>query len=353
MKFSGIFFVALLVLSLSAQGAEPLLRIAASPNPNVFPLLIALHDHPDLPVRLIPVKNSAGIDAAFDQGADGMLAMTYAIAQKAQDGHVPDLALAGVYFWRGFFEITLTGAHSFKDLKGKGLIVSGPVTGGMGGAPDLLFKAALARDGTSPSDFSICYLPVMQGVQLLESGKPMDSNLACQGGMPAAGILLVEPASSGLVLKSSMPLGSGKSVQRSIDLQKLFGSYTSWQPDELPHGGFAIRRSALNEPVKRAQYFAFMKAYQEAIDKINHADGMFSRIRLGRTISSEMDKYFGQYQTNLPAIVVADAIGNGEMRFRDDRTLSSVQTELTSFLAEVLSAKTLPAGFFLGPADQP
>lgn len=353
MKFAGIFFVALLALSLQARGAEPPLQIAASPNPNVFPLLIALHDHPDLPVRLIPVKNSAGIDAAFDQGADGMLAMTYAIAQKARDERVPDLALAGVYFWRGFFEITLPEAHSFRDLKGKGLIVSGPVTGGMGGAPDMLFQAALARDGASPGDFSICYLPVMQGVQLLESGKPMDSNPACQGGMPAAGILLVEPASSGLVLKSSMPLGSGKSLQRSIDVQKLFGGYTSWQPDELPHGGFAIRRSALKDPVKRAQYATFVHAYQEAIDKINHADGMFSRIRLGRTISSEMDKYFGQYQTNLPAMVVADAIGNGEMRFRDDRTLGSIQADLASFLKEVLNAKTLPPGLFIDPAEQP
>lgn len=353
MKFANNIFAILLALSLQARGAELPLQIVAAPNPNVFPLLIALHDHPDLPVRLIAAKNSAGIDAAFDQGADGVLAMTYAIAQKARDGRVPDLALAGVYFWRGFFEMTLTEAHSFKNLKGKGLIVSGPVTGGTGGAPDMLFQAALARDGTSLGDFSICHLPVMQGVTLLESGKPMDSNPACRGMMPAAGILLVEPASSGLILKSSMSLGSGKSVQRSIDVQELFSGYTSWQPDELPHGGFAIRRSALKDPVKRAQYAAFMKAYREAIDKINHADGMFSRIRLGRTISSEMNKYFGQYQTNLPAMVVANAIGNGEMRFRDDRTLGSIQADLTSFLKEVLNAKTLPPGLFLDSAEQP
>ena len=353
MKSAVIVFAAFLALSLQARGAEPPLQIVSTPNPNVFPLLIALHDHPDLPVRLIPVKNSAGIDAAFDHGADGVLGMTYTVAQKAGDGHAPDLALEGVYFWRGFFEMTVPEAHSFKDLKGRGLIVSGPVTGGTGGAPDMLFQAALARDGTSVRDFSICHLPVRQGVKLLESGEPMDSNPACQGAMPAAGILLVEPASTGLILKSSMPFGSGKNVQRSIDVQKLFSGYTSWQPDELPHGGFAIRRSALKDPVKRMQYAAFVKAYREAIGRINHADGMFSRIMLGRTISSEMDKYFGQYQTRLPAMVVANAIGNGELRFRDDRALDSIRPDLTKFLGEVLNEKTLPPRLFLDSAEQP
>lgn len=351
MKFARIAFFTLLALSLPARGAAPPLQIAATPNPNVFPLLIALHDHPDLPVRLIPVKNSAGIDAAFKQGADGVLAMTYAIVQRASDGRVPDLALAGVYFWRGFFEMTGPEVHRFEDLKGKGLIVSGPVTGGKGGAPDMLFHAALARAGASPADFSVCYLPVMQGVKLLQSGKPMNSNPACQGAMPAAGILLVEPASSGLILKSSLSLGA--TVHRGIDVQRLFGGYTAWQPDELPHGGFAIRRSALNDPVKREQYAAFMQAYREAIDKINHADGMFSRMRLGRIVSGGMDHYFGQYQTDLPAMVVAKAIGNGAMRFRDDRALASIQGDVARFLLEVLKKQALPPGFFLDPAAAP
>jgi hypothetical protein len=344
-----IFFIIILAGSLNAWSAEPALEVAATPNPNVFPLLLAMHDHPDLPVKLIPVKDNKGMDVAFDQGADGLLAMTYAIAQKARN-KVPDLSLEGVYFWRGFFEMTLPGIKSFKDLKGKGLIVSGPVSNGSGGAPDMFFTAALKREGVSADDFSICHLPVMQGVRLIEDGMPMNSESACKGEMPAAGIMLVEPASSGLKLESSMPFG-GKSVERSIDMQELFSGYTEWQPDELPHGGFAIRRASLKK--KRQQYIAVIKAYREAVERISRADGMFERIRVGRIISEGMEKYYGQYKVDLPAMVVADAIANGEMRFSDDRTLANIRADLEKFLEEVLNADSLPQGFFLGPGEQP
>ncbi len=347
MKLAHVFLAALLAWSLDAGSAE--LKIAATPNPNVFPLLLAMHDHPDLPVKLVPVKDNAGMDVAFEQGADGLLAMTYAIAQKAS-GKVPDLALEGVYFWRGFFEMTVPGVHDFRDLKGKGLIVSGPVSNGSGGAPDMLFHAALKRSGMSPDDFSICHLPVRQGVRLIESGKPMNSEPACQGAMPASGILLVEPAASGLMLKSSMPFG-GESMDRGIDLQKLFGGYASWRPDELPHGGFAIRRASLDDPVKKSQYAAVMHAYREAIDEINRADGMFARLKIARAISSEMDRYYGQYKVDLSAMVVASAIANGEMRFENGRALSGIQSDLERFLEEVSNVQKLPPGFFLGPQD--
>lgn len=351
MKFASFVFLALLALSLPARSAPPPLQIVSTPNPNVFPLLVALHDHPDLPVHLIAVKNSAGIDAGFKQGGDGVLAMTYAIAQRASDGRVPDLALEGVYFWRGFFEMTMPKAHSYADLKGKGLIVSGPVTNGKGGAPDMLFHAALARAGTSPDDFSVCYLPVRQGVQLLESGKPMNSNPACKGTIPAAGLFVAEPGASGMILKSSLSFGT--TVKRSIDVQKLFSGYTEWQPDELPHGGFGIRRAALNDPVKLAQYKAFIQAYRQAIDELNHADGFFSRLRLGHIISSGMDQYFGQFRSGPPTMVVAKAIGNGELEYRDDRALGGIQTDLGSFLKEVLKVKTLPPGLFLDTSGAP
>ncbi len=347
MRFAYVFLAALLTCSLDVRSVE--LEIAAAPNPNVFPLLLAMHDHPDLPVKLVPVKDNSGMDVAFDQGADGLLAMTYAIAQKA-NGKVPDLALEGVYFWRGFFEMTVPDVHDFRGLKGKGLIVSGPVSSGKGGAPDMLFQAALKRSGMSSDDFSICYLPVKQGVSLIERGKPMNSEPACQGTLPASGILLVEPAASGLRLKSAMPFG-GESIERGVDLQKLFSGYTEWQADELPHGGFAIRRASLNDPVKKSQYAAVIHAYREAIDEIDHAGGMFARMRIARIISSEMDKYYGQYKVDLPAMVVANAIGNGEMRFSHDRTLSSIHSDLSSFIKEVSNVQALPPGFFLRPDD--
>jgi hypothetical protein len=340
-----VFSLVWSALAWCTEQAQPL-QIVATPNPNVFPLLVALDDNPNLPVRLIPVKDSQGINTALDKGADGVLAMTYTIAQKVVTGTEPDLELQGVYFWRGFFEMTVADVHSFQDLKGKGLIVSGPTSGGNGGGPDIFFQAALLRAGLFPEDFNLCYLPVMQGVALLESGKPMNTEKTCQGGDSAAGILLVEPASSGLKFKSSMSFGTEKTVHRGIDLQTLFSGFSAWKPDELPHGGFAIRREVLVNPVKKSQLAAFVKAYKAAIDKINHADGMFARYRLGRVISRGISQYYGQYKMDLPALVVAKAIKNGEMRFRTDRPLVSIQANLDSFLKEVLNTQMIPPGFY-------
>lgn len=341
--------LAVLVLSFStaawcADKGAPLL-IAAPPNPNVFPLLVALEENPDLPVRLLPVADNKGIDAAFKQGADGLLAMTYTSAEKAASGKIPDLELQGVYYWRGFFEMTVPEVHGFADLRGKGLIVSGPVSGGRGGGPDHFFQAALKRSGFTPGDFNICYLPVKRGLALLDDGKPMNTEKACGGQESASGILLVEPAASGLLLKSAIPFAMDRKVHRAIDLQKLFGGYKAWGPDELPHGGFAIRRSALENPARKAQIAAFVAAYKAAVDRINASDGMFSRMRLGWIISKGMEKYYGQFHVNPSAMVVARAIENGEMRFRTDRPMSGIRADLDSFLKEVLGG-TVPATFY-------
>jgi hypothetical protein len=341
----GAIFLAWSVSAWCADKEQPL-QIVATPNPNVFPLLIALEENPDLPVHLIPVPDGNGIDDAFKKGADGVLAMTYASAQEAVSGKVPDLELQGVYFWRGFFEITIPDVHSLAELRGKGLIVSGPTSGPNGGAPDRFFQAALWRAGLFPEDFNVCYLSIKKGVDLLESGKPMNSEKVCNGTDSAAGILLVEPASSGLLMKSSFSLFSDQKLHRGIDMQKLFTGYKSWNADELPHGGFAIRRSALANPVKKAQMEAFIKAYRAAIDRINAADDLFSRLRISWIISRGMKKYYGQYEINPSILAISKSMGNGEMRFRNDRPVSKMRADLDKFLKEVLSVQTIPPAFY-------
>lgn len=62
----------------SVNAAAPL-RVVATPNPNVFPLLLALARQPALPAVLVPIADGAQIDSTFSAGqGDTLLAMTYA-----------------------------------------------------------------------------------------------------------------------------------------------------------------------------------------------------------------------------------------------------------------------------------
>jgi len=148
-----------------AQPGLAPLRIVATPNPNVFALLLAMARQPALPVSLIPIGDGGQIDSTFAAGqGDALLAMTYTMAKKVISGKVPDLQLLRVNLWRGFSELapSAAGVTSFSQLVGKGLLVSGPTSGGKGGGPDLIFQAALKRAGYGVADFKVCYLPVIQ-----------------------------------------------------------------------------------------------------------------------------------------------------------------------------------------------
>ncbi len=204
--------VLLAFLSIFSQAvAQDKLRIVATPNPNVFPLLVALAEDPTLPVEIVPVAGGPDMDSLFSSGhADGLLAMTYTIAEKVTSKKIPDLRLRYVGLWKGFNEVTYQQDHisNFGDLRGKGLIVAGPAGGGKNGGPDMIFQAALKRSGMSLSDVKVCYLPVMQAVKLLKSRAALNSNAQCDASMamPASGISLVEPATTGLVMQGMMPL---------------------------------------------------------------------------------------------------------------------------------------------------
>ncbi len=335
--------VILLALYCNLALAEDRLRVAATPNPNLFPLLVALAENPALPVEIVPVANSEDIDAAFSDGkADALLAMTYTIAGKVTSGKVPELRLVFVGLWKGFSEVTYGKDHieHFGDLRSRGLIVSGPAGGGKNGGPDLIFQAALKRGGLKPSDVHLCYLPVMEAVKLIDSRAPLNSNPQCDPtlAMPASGISLVEPATTGLIMQGMM-----QGLERGIPFQPLFTGYTAWPKDQLPHGGFAVLQSVLNDPEKKQAYDQVLAAYKKSASEISSARA-FNAMRIAHEISSGIEQYFKPYKLDLPAPVVRIAMMRGNLLFRSDAP-PSIQGDLNRFLTEVVGAEP-PKDFY-------
>lgn len=338
-------FILCVMLFCDSAFAQDKLRIAATPNPNVFPLLLAMAQDSDLPVEIVPVADGAGIDAAFSRGqADALLAMTYTMAMKVTSGKIPDLHLVYVGLWKGFSEVTYQEDYirNFEDLRGKGLIVAGPAGGGKNGGPDLLFQAALRRSGLKVSDVNVCYMPVMDAVRLLKKRKPLNSNSHCDASftMPASGISLVEPATTGLVMQSMMGV---QSMERGISFQSLFTGYSAWPQDQLPHGGLSVLGAILDNPEKAQLVKKVLDAYKHSVDEINAARGIRA-MQIARTISVGIKHYFQAYKLELPAPVVGMAIVRGNLVFRADAS-SAIQGDLNRFLTEVIGIEP-PKSFY-------
>lgn len=328
--------------------AQDKLRIAATPNPNIFPLLVALDADPTLPVEIIPVANGADIDLLFTNGkADGLLAMTYTIAQKVTSGKISDLKLLYVGLWKGFSEVTYQQDHvkNFNELRGKGLIVAGPTGGGKNGGPDLIFQAALKRSGMALSDVNVCYLPVMEATKLLKSRAPLNSNAQCDASMtmPASGISLVEPATTGMVMQGMLSLSGKQGMERAISFQSLFNGYSAWPQDQLPHGGFAILGSVLNNSEKAQMVDKVLAAYKKSSEEISSAN-TFRMIHIAGVISNGIKQYFQAYNLDLPAMVVMAALVKGKLLFRADAP-ASIQGDLNHFLTEVVGTEP-PNSFY-------
>jgi hypothetical protein len=328
--------------------AQDKLRIAATPNPNIFPLLVAMADDPSLPVEIVPVADSKEIDTVFQQGrADGLLAMTYTIAKKVTSDKIPDLRLVYVGLWKGFSEVTYKKDEikNFSDLRGKGLIVAGPTGGGKNGGPDFIFQAALKRSGMTTADVHVCYLPVMEAVKLLKEQLPLNSNSHCDASfsMPPSGISLVEPAATGLIMDSIMSSFSVSGMERGISYQPLFTGYTAWPNDQLPHGGLSILGSVLDNPEQAKLVSKVLAAYKKAAEKISTARG-FRAIGVARVISAGVEQYFQAYKLELPAMVVMVSMVRGNMEFRSDAPVT-IQDDLNRFLTEVVGASP-PKSFY-------
>lgn len=327
-----------LVFALPAFG-QGKLRILATPNPNIFPLLVAMADDPSLPVEIVPVADNAGIDTALNAGkADALLSMTYTAAQKATSGNMPDLRLVYVGLWKGFSEVTYKadGIRGFGQLRGKGVIVSWPVGGGKEGGPDMIFRAALKRAGMSVADLNICYLPVMEASKLLKDHALLNTNPHCDAAFafPASGISLIEPAATGMIMQGMMSLASASGMERGIEFQPLFTGYRAWPNDQLPHGGLSVMGRVLDDPVQAKNLAVVLAAYKKSVDKMNHARG-FGLISVSGSISDGMAHYFGQYKIEAPRMVIMAALRNGQLMFRSDAPVS-VQKDLNLFLTEVV-----------------
>ena len=242
--------------------------IVSPPNPHTFPLLLALHRNPDLPVRLLPVAESREADALLASGeAHGMLAMSYIAAKKRMSGAAPDLRLHSLFFWRGFFAVAGDAARNFRDLRGQTVIVSGPVGPGRGGGGDVIFQAAARRQGVDPgTDLNVEYMPVAEGSERVASGV-------------AAAITLPSPGSTGLVMRSVManqPMAGAMARMRGIevppsvplaariDFQEIFAGFSRFPASQLPIGGLHVTERALNDPMARQKLEIVARAYADA-----------------------------------------------------------------------------------------
>lgn len=354
------FFLILTTLTLAACGGGASstsgtlvpIKVTSTPNPNVFPLLLAMARNPQLPVSLIPVADSAGIDTAFATGgAEALLSMTYTSAQKVVNGTIPSLQLVSVNLWRGFWGVSPTAQAitSFSQLLGKGIIISGPTSGGKGGGPDLIFQAAITRAGLLPTQFNICYLPVMQGAAMIEQQTLMSSNISCDPtfNMPASAISLVEPAATGVVMQTLLPTTtSATPLSKGIDLQTLFTGYTAWPANQLPHGGLSILKAVSDDPSRAAALSQVRNAYIAAVDEINLAlNNPVQLAQISTILSSGITTYYGQYGMTLPAPVIAAALVQKELVFRSDLTLTAIYGDLSLFLNEVTKA-VVPTTFY-------
>ncbi len=319
--------------------------IVSPPNPHTFPLLLAMHRNPDLPVRLLPVAESREVDALLNSGeAAGALAMTYIAAKKRMTGAVPDLRMHNVYFWRGFFQVAGEEVSSFADLRGKTVIVSGPVGPGRGGGGDVIFQAAVRRQGLDPSaDLNVEYAPVAEGGARVASGA-------------AAAITLPSPGSTGLVMRSQIaqrPVAAamarmrGMDVGRSvplvarIDFQETFSGFQTFPSGQLPLGGLCVTERALAAPDQRAKIDAVASAYAEAVT-------LFMR-DLGSVADTVSDLFRHYYEPlgagGPPGELLRRSVSSGDLVYRADIPLQTVQGDLANWLQE-LNGQATDTAFF-------
>ena len=318
------------------------LGIASAANPHVLPLLLAISLDPNLPVRLIPIAESVDADALFGSGqADGLLAMTYIGARKRISGAIPDLRLHSIATWRGFFEVVPEGVASFADLRGKTVIVSGPIGSGKDGGGDVIFQAAARRQGIVPGhDLLVEYMPAQQGIARVASGQ-------------ASGITMPSPGNTGMVLRSQMaqkPIahalmrlrGKGDMnvpLTSAIDFQRIFSGFASFPDGQLPLGGLHVSERALASPAKRAKIDRIARGYANAVaafmaDPGGHADA----------IASAYDLHFGPIGGGAPpAMLLPRSVKAGDLIYRRDITVGAVRADLSAWLGELLGRDIDPA----------
>ena len=324
---------------------EAALGIASAANPHVFPLLLAMALDPSLPVRFIPLRESADADPLFRSGdADAMLAMTYVGARKRASGAIPDLRLHSVTTWRGFFEVVGEGVRDFRDLRGKTVIVSGPMGSGRNGGGDIIFQAAARRQGVVPErDLLVEYMPARQGMARVMAGE-------------ASGITVPSPGSTGMILRSQMGggLGSAKAGGTSrasssrlglIDFQRVFTGFPTFPAGQLPLGGLHASGRVMNSASGRARLERVAQAYLRAADLLMRDPGRHSLAMV-----ADFQKYFAPLGAEAPPpILLARSVAAGDLVYRSDIPLAEIHSDLAAWLGELVGKA--PESAFLRPIN--
>jgi hypothetical protein len=293
---------------------------------------------PTLPVRVLPIAESVEADALFASGAaDAFLAMTYIGAKKRMTGAVPDLRLHSISTWRGFFQVAAEGVSSFADLRGKTVIVSGPVGSGKNGGGDIIFQAAARRQGIDPDrDLKVEYMSAALGIERVAAGL-------------AAGITLPSPASTGLEMRARMAQqlatgnGGGPSrpvLKSAIDFQRVFPGFASFPDAQLPLGGLHVAERALTQRNKRAMIDRVADAYARASTLL-----MTDPARHAGVTSALFKSQFASVGAGAPpSLVLQRGLTGGDMVYRSDVPLGAVRADLTAWLKELLG-RPVDAGF--------
>jgi hypothetical protein len=105
-------------------------------------------------------------------------------------------------------------------------------------------------------------------------------------------------------------------------------------------------KSVLDDDNRTVTRQTVIKAYHAAIDKINASKkNPIELKKLTEIISTGIDKYYGVYGLNIPSQVIAISLLKNELIYRDDLNISTIKSDLSLFLNEVVGA-TVPDTFY-------
>lgn len=305
------------------------LKLVSAANPHVFPLMLAVALEPDLPLSFTPIKESAEIDAMFRNGeADAFLGMTYIGAKKQQALADLGLRLVSINTWRGFFKVVPQEIRGFAELRGRKVIVSGPMGSGRNGGGDIIFQAAARRANLEPGrDLEVEYMPAKAGIAQVAAGQ-------------AAGITIPSPGSTGMVMRSAMGAAGGRNFALSaIDMQTMFTGFRSFARGQLPIGGLHTSEQVLQTPSRRTALLRVRGAYERACDAL-----MREPERLAPMAIEQYGAHFAVIGASTPPpMLLVHAIRAGDLVYRTGVAAASIRADVSAFLDELLGSPVEPA----------
>ena len=78
---------------------------------------------------------------------------------------------------------------------------------------------------------------------------------------------------------------------------------------------------------------------------INATRSPIELMRISKTISAGITRYYGQYGLSIPPAVIAAALATGHLVYRTDLSVNDIHGDLNSFLTEVVGSQP-PASFY-------